>query len=308
MTQVNFVDEFRSIMRYASQNSLSLRERSFWIALFYIANDRAVYNENARTYDWPDGFFPVSNNELNLHSCLDKRGIDTVRNQLKQRGILDFTKGFKNVRNPAYKLNYLSPRAGYKIVPNDAPNNDPKNEPNNAPNDVPNDGPSEAPLPKTDYPSGSLETGRNTTTQTLRAVNGPGGSGGVSIGYSDLVMYARNYLQSMTRDNEAKLVQFAHDGMETSVIRKVINDACARGCAKFGYVNVVLTRYKNSGILTLTAAHEDDKKHREATAPVEAPKKKGHGYLEHEYKPEDFGDDFFYDLSKDYPEEGANEA
>ena len=64
MSKVNFVSEFIAIMRYARDYSLTLRERMLWIALFYAANDRAVYNEHTQEYDWPDGFFQVSNGEL----------------------------------------------------------------------------------------------------------------------------------------------------------------------------------------------------------------------------------------------------
>ncbi|MBQ8201645.1 MAG: hypothetical protein IJZ74_07755 [Clostridia bacterium] len=46
MSKVNFVSEFIAIMRYARDYSLTLRERMLWIALFYAANDRAVYNEH----------------------------------------------------------------------------------------------------------------------------------------------------------------------------------------------------------------------------------------------------------------------
>ena len=119
MSKVNFVSEFNSIMRYARDYSLSLRERMLWIALFYIANDRAVYNEQTQEYEWPAGFIQVSNGELNLYCCLDKRAIETLRNTLKQRGVLDFQPGVKNKRNPAYKLNYLT--VGYKNAPNDVP-------------------------------------------------------------------------------------------------------------------------------------------------------------------------------------------
>ena len=45
MSKVNFVSEFNLFMRYARDSSLSLRERMLWIALFYIANDRATVNE-----------------------------------------------------------------------------------------------------------------------------------------------------------------------------------------------------------------------------------------------------------------------
>lgn len=140
MSKVNFVSEFRSIMRYSMQYGLSLRERMLWIALFYIANDRAVYDEQTGAYDWPDDYFAVSNAELGLYCTLDKRGIDTLRNSLKQRGLIDFAKGQRNARNPEYRLNYLSMNVGCKTVPNDIPNH----APNNAPNGIPN----KPPLPK----------------------------------------------------------------------------------------------------------------------------------------------------------------
>ena len=148
MSKVNFVSEFNLFMRYARNNNLSMRERMLWIALFYIANDRATYNEQSEEYDWPDGFFPVSNGELNLYCCLDKRAIDTLRNSLKQRGLIDFLPGMKNKRNPSYRLCYLSVYVGYKNVPNDVPNNDPNNAPNDVPNNDPNDVPNAPPYPK----------------------------------------------------------------------------------------------------------------------------------------------------------------
>ena len=139
MSKVNFVSEFNSIMRYARDYSLSLRERMLWIALFYIANDRAAYNEQTQEYEWPDGFIQVSNGELNLYCCLDKRAIETLRNTLKQRGVLDFQPGVKNKRNPSYRLNYLT--VGCKNVPNNVPSGASNNVPNHVPNPVPNDAP-----------------------------------------------------------------------------------------------------------------------------------------------------------------------
>ena len=139
MSKVNFVSEFNSIMRYARDYSLSLRERMLWIALFYIANDRAVYNEQTQEYEWPDGFIQVSNGELNLYCCLDKRAIETLRNTLKQRGVLDFQPGVKNKRNPAYKLNYLT--VGCKNVPSNVSSGASNTVSNHVPNPVPNDAP-----------------------------------------------------------------------------------------------------------------------------------------------------------------------
>lgn len=188
MSKVNYVSELNSFMRYARDNNLSMRERMLWIALFYIANDRAGYNEQTQEYEWPDDYIQVSNGELNLYCCLDKRGIETMRNLLKQRGLIDFQPGMKNKRNPAYKIFYLTAtsavvekpvdnpvdnraggREGYRPsnivgsnnVPNNVPNRTPSNAPNNVPNHVPNHAPNYAP---TSSPSnGNLGTNLHPT-------------------------------------------------------------------------------------------------------------------------------------------------
>ena len=155
MANVNFVDEFNCFQRYARNNQLSGRERLLWMALFAVANDRAIYNAQTRCFDWPEAYFPVPNGELTLHSTLDKRGIEAVRNSLKQRGLIDFQPGNKNKKPPCYKLLYLSLDVGYKMVPNgvprDAPSMDSKkdigceNAPNDDPNNVPNIDPNSVP-------------------------------------------------------------------------------------------------------------------------------------------------------------------
>ena len=146
MTNINFVDELNLFMRYARNNQLTSRERLLWIALFWIANDRAIYNAQAKAYEWPTDFFPVPNGELSLNSTLDKRGIENVRNSLKQKGLIDFHPGCRNKRPAEYQIHYLSKNVGYKIVPNDVPNNVPKDVPNNVPKDVPNNVPRSAPF------------------------------------------------------------------------------------------------------------------------------------------------------------------
>lgn len=134
MCKINFVSEFNCFMRYAKNNSLTGRERNLWIALFYIANDRANYNAATKDYEWPDEFFPVTIGELTLHSNLDKKSIEAIRNQLKQRGLIEFEKGKGNVKPAKYKINYLSLDVGYKIVPNNPPNVPPNNTTNTPPN------------------------------------------------------------------------------------------------------------------------------------------------------------------------------
>ena len=161
MSKVNFVSEFNAFMRFARDNSLSLRERMLWIALFYIANDRAVFNEQTQEYEWPDGFIQVSNGELNLYCCLDKRSIEALRNGLKQRGLIDFQSGQKNKKSPGYRLIYLSANVRNNNVPNIAPNNTPNNAPNHAPNNTPNHAPNHVPNCAPNYAENAGVLGTN---------------------------------------------------------------------------------------------------------------------------------------------------
>lgn len=179
MNKVNFVSEFNAIMRYVRDYCLPLRERMLWIALFYIANDRAVYNEQTQEYEWPDSFIQVSNGELGLYCCLDKRGIETLRNTLKQRGILDFRPGLKNKRNPAYKLNYLT--VGYKNVPNNASNHVHSFVSNTAPNHVSRYAEKEDMLGAKMHPAVSPYSKDKYTNQTSNCVGANHGKGFVDL-------------------------------------------------------------------------------------------------------------------------------
>lgn len=146
MCKVNFVSEFNLLMRYAQNNQLTGRERLLWIALFAIANDRAIYNEQTKEYEWPEDYIPIPNGELTLKSTLDKRGIETIRNSLKQKGLIDFIPGSRQKSVPKYKMRYLSIDVGCKTVPNDAPNIVPNDVPNNDTSNVPNDVPNDVPI------------------------------------------------------------------------------------------------------------------------------------------------------------------
>lgn len=153
MCQVNFIEEFNSFILFAKDNVLSAQERSFWMALFYVCNSWAMrhYNPQTKTADWPDDFIIVTNEEIYLLANLNKKAILTVRNQLKQRNLIDFKQGVGNTgKKPMYKLRYLSLEVGSKNAPNYAPNYGPNYGTNYAPNYGPNYGPNSFPtLPPT---------------------------------------------------------------------------------------------------------------------------------------------------------------
>ena len=146
MARVNFVAEFGAVIRYCFENGLPVRERMLLIALFYVANSRAIpvppENENASIqYEWPEDFFTVSNAELNLYAGLEKRAIIEARNSLCQRGIIEVRAGQRRAKVPEYKLSYFSIR--YNNVPKSTPKahqNHPKDTPK-APQNHPKDTP-----------------------------------------------------------------------------------------------------------------------------------------------------------------------
>ncbi|MBQ8708486.1 MAG: DnaD domain protein [Succinivibrionaceae bacterium] len=135
-------------MIYAKDNVLSTQERMFWIALFYVFNGRAMrtYNPQTKSADWPDGFIIVTNDELHLFGNMNKKAILTVRNQLKQRGLIDFKAGAGNTGvKPMYKINYLTAGVRGKNALNYSPNYVTNYGPNYSPNYAPNNGPNTFP-------------------------------------------------------------------------------------------------------------------------------------------------------------------
>lgn len=138
MSQVNFVEQFNMFMEYARENCMPGRESMLWMCLFYFANKAAVYNSETQTWEWPDDFFSVSNAELDSYGQFDKRSLYTLRNRLKQRGLIDFINGEKRTRNPTYRLFYLA-RIGCKIAPNNTTNNTTNDTTNSTTNDTTNE-------------------------------------------------------------------------------------------------------------------------------------------------------------------------
>lgn len=141
MSQINFVAEFRAIMETCRRDSVSGRTRLLWIALFYLANDRAREDEQTGAWEWPDEFFPVNNYELATHCPLEKRAILEARNRLKQMGVIDFKAGDNAMKPAKYRIKYLSVSQWCKNAPQHAPQEAPQHAPQEAPQHAPQGAP-----------------------------------------------------------------------------------------------------------------------------------------------------------------------
>ena len=137
MSQINFVAEFRAIMEACRRDSVPGRTRLLWIALFYLANDRAREDEQTGAWEWPDDFFPVNNAELATHCPLEKRAMLEARNRLKQMGVIDFKAGDNAMKPAKYRIKYLSVCQRYKNVPQGVPQQVPQGVPQQAPQSAP---------------------------------------------------------------------------------------------------------------------------------------------------------------------------
>ena len=103
MPIVNYVREHIRFMEYATDEHLTASERLLWYALMHIMNQRAQGKV------WPDEFIRISNDRLLSYCPMKYDTIAAARNSLKQRGLIEYTKGDKNRLSPAYRVNYFYP-------------------------------------------------------------------------------------------------------------------------------------------------------------------------------------------------------
>lgn len=297
MCQINYVDEFNTFIRYARNNQLTGRERLLWTALFAIANERAIYNPVTQSYDWPTGFFAVPNGELSLNSTLDKRGIESVRNSLKQRGILDFKKGSGNTRPAEYKIHYLSLDIRYKNVPDYVPMNVPMNAPGYVPMNVPMNAPGSAEVGYKNAPifinnKYKLNTGININNYSaadgdsagaesavdsylhwaglnLTEYNGMDAAAQKAIGQITRRLFAAFCGREPTSPDEAYVFQALrtlsadqgtpYDENCVQLLSYAFDAAAARGCSgDWNYINGVVKNLYCRGIRTLADAEDYD--------------------------------------------------
>lgn len=93
-----------------------------------------------------------------------------------------------------------------------------------------------------------------------------------------------------------ELDSFREDGIADDVIRWAVDSAIDNNKRSWSYVRAILNRCMESGYKTLpdvlaTEAEREKQKGK--------PKMKDHGYLQHEYTEEDFGEDFYFNPFKD---------
>ena len=105
MPIVNYVREHIRFMEYATDEHLTASERLLWYALMH------VFNQRAQGKVWPDEFIRISNDRLLSFCPMKYDTIASARNSLKQRGLIEYTKGEKNKLSPAYRMIYFYPES-----------------------------------------------------------------------------------------------------------------------------------------------------------------------------------------------------
>lgn len=104
MPIVNYVREHIRFIEYASDEHLSASERLLWYALMHVMNQRAQGNV------WPEEFIRISNERLLTLCPMKYDTLAAARNSLKQRGLIEYTRGEKNKFSPAYRMTYFYPQ------------------------------------------------------------------------------------------------------------------------------------------------------------------------------------------------------
>ena len=103
MCQINPMSEIRAIAETSRRKCIPANARLLWRVLFDCANDRQERDTAANTYDWPDDFFPITNDELRANSALEKRALLEARNVLKEIGAIDFIPAGTTAGRPGIK-------------------------------------------------------------------------------------------------------------------------------------------------------------------------------------------------------------
>ena len=95
---INYVREREAFYDWLSFNTLSPTAQSLWNALF------TIYNQKG----WPEGFVKVPDMVIRSYMHVSHDALLDARTQLKNKGLLDFTKGERRASAAAYKLIFFT--------------------------------------------------------------------------------------------------------------------------------------------------------------------------------------------------------
>lgn len=95
---VNYVREREAFYSWLTFNTLSPTAQSLWNALFTICNAKG----------WPDGYVKVPDMMIRSYMHVSNDALLDARNQLKNKGLLDFIKGERRASAAAYKLHFFT--------------------------------------------------------------------------------------------------------------------------------------------------------------------------------------------------------
>lgn len=101
MAIVSYIRECEAFIRRASDENITSQERLLYYALLHVFNARAQGNL------WPDGFIEVANRTLLSFVPYGESALNEARNRLVQRGYVEYRKGIRHSRTPAYRMRYL---------------------------------------------------------------------------------------------------------------------------------------------------------------------------------------------------------
>lgn len=110
MQKIDFISEFNHFMRYAKEHALSVRERMLYVALLYIAYNRAVQDGSSCEFEVPDRPIDIHISELKLYSHMGEESIRRERELLAGRGLIDYAYGECTVTS--YRIHFLSMGVG----------------------------------------------------------------------------------------------------------------------------------------------------------------------------------------------------
>lgn len=103
---VSYVKECRAFTEFASDERITANEVVLWHALF------ELFNRRAASSIWPDGFIPLPNGKvlaLTTFGSGDSANetLRKARDNLKNRGLIDYIPGEKRKKAPMYRLHYF---------------------------------------------------------------------------------------------------------------------------------------------------------------------------------------------------------